>query len=85
MESMFVRCLSYGAVCVQVTFDPKIMTRSVTLDGDMFDPSGTLSGGKTRWDTFMQQSDDTQTQRVERQMERWITEWTDGRREGSMG
>jgi structural maintenance of chromosome 2 len=29
----------------QVTFDSKVMTRSVTLDGELFDPSGTLSGG----------------------------------------
>ncbi|XP_009490394.1 structural maintenance of chromosomes protein 2 [Pelecanus crispus] len=29
----------------KVTFDKRIMTRSVTLDGDMFDPQGTLHGG----------------------------------------
>ncbi|XP_074652125.1 structural maintenance of chromosomes protein 2-like [Tubulanus polymorphus] len=29
----------------KVTFDPKIMKRTVTLDGDSFDPSGTLTGG----------------------------------------
>ncbi|XP_065833920.1 structural maintenance of chromosomes protein 2-like [Oscarella lobularis] len=29
----------------KVTFDPKISTRSVSLDGDLMDPSGTLSGG----------------------------------------
>ncbi|XP_033121328.1 structural maintenance of chromosomes protein 2-like [Anneissia japonica] len=28
-----------------VTFDPKIKTRTVTLAGDTFDPSGTLNGG----------------------------------------
>eukprot|EP01028_Stygiella_incarcerata_P009473 TRINITY_DN450_c1_g1_i1.p1 TRINITY_DN450_c1_g1~~TRINITY_DN450_c1_g1_i1.p1 ORF type:complete len:1214 (+),score=474.27 TRINITY_DN450_c1_g1_i1:214-3855(+) len=28
-----------------VAFDKKVRTRVVTLDGDMFDPSGTLSGG----------------------------------------
>ncbi|NWU54342.1 SMC2 protein, partial [Dromas ardeola] len=28
-----------------VTFDKRIMTRSVTLDGDTFDPQGTLHGG----------------------------------------
>ena len=28
-----------------MTFDPKISTRSVSLDGDLMDPSGTLSGG----------------------------------------
>ncbi|XP_064498026.1 structural maintenance of chromosomes protein 2 [Pseudopipra pipra] len=29
----------------KVTFDKRIMTRSVTLDGDVFDPQGTLHGG----------------------------------------
>ncbi|NXN74643.1 SMC2 protein, partial [Himantopus himantopus] len=29
----------------KVAFDKRIMTRSVTLDGDMFDPQGTLHGG----------------------------------------
>ncbi|NXH22560.1 SMC2 protein, partial [Bucco capensis] len=29
----------------KVTFDKKIMTRTVTLDGDVFDPQGTLHGG----------------------------------------
>ncbi|KAM6304252.1 structural maintenance of chromosomes protein 2 [Podargus strigoides] len=29
----------------KVTFDKRIMTKSVTLDGDMFDPQGTLHGG----------------------------------------
>ncbi|XP_054664845.1 structural maintenance of chromosomes protein 2 [Grus americana] len=29
----------------KVTFDKRIMTRSVTLDGEMFDPQGTLHGG----------------------------------------
>lgn len=29
----------------QVTFHEKIRTRAVTLDGDVFDPSGTLTGG----------------------------------------
>ena len=30
----------------QVAFDPNVKTRTVTLEGDVFDPSGTLSGGK---------------------------------------
>ncbi|NXC08889.1 SMC2 protein, partial [Orthonyx spaldingii] len=30
----------------KVTFDKRIMTRSVTLDGDVFDPQGTLHGGR---------------------------------------
>ncbi|KAK3732610.1 hypothetical protein QZH41_016080, partial [Actinostola sp. cb2023] len=29
----------------KVTFDPKVHTRSVTLEGDVFDPAGTLTGG----------------------------------------
>uniref|UniRef100_A0A8B9J099 Structural maintenance of chromosomes protein 2 n=1 Tax=Amazona collaria TaxID=241587 RepID=A0A8B9J099_9PSIT len=29
----------------KITFDKRIMTRSVTLDGDIFDPQGTLHGG----------------------------------------
>ncbi|XP_009633524.1 structural maintenance of chromosomes protein 2 [Egretta garzetta] len=29
----------------KVTFDKRIMTRTVTLDGDIFDPQGTLHGG----------------------------------------
>ncbi|KAM6289424.1 structural maintenance of chromosomes protein 2 [Aegotheles albertisi] len=29
----------------KVTFDKRIMTRSVTVDGDVFDPQGTLHGG----------------------------------------
>ena len=36
----------YVCVCVfQVTFDKGVMARSVSLTGDVFDPSGTLSGG----------------------------------------
>ncbi|KAI1658511.1 putative SMC2 protein [Daldinia decipiens] len=29
----------------RVTFDPNVKTRSITLEGDAYDPSGTLSGG----------------------------------------
>lgn len=29
----------------KVAFDKRIMTRTVTLGGDIFDPHGTLSGG----------------------------------------
>ena len=29
----------------RVTFDPKVMKKSVTLEGELFDPSGTLRGG----------------------------------------
>lgn len=30
----------------KVTFNENIMKRSVTLEGDSFDPAGTLTGGK---------------------------------------
>ena len=30
----------------KVAFDKRIMTRTVTLGGDVFDPHGTLSGGR---------------------------------------
>lgn len=30
-----------------VTFDKNIMRKSVTLEGDVFDPAGTLTGGGT--------------------------------------
>jgi len=30
----------------QVTFDDRINKKSVTLDGDVFDPAGTLTGGR---------------------------------------
>jgi structural maintenance of chromosome 2 len=29
----------------RVTFDPRVLTKSVTLQGDVYDPSGTMSGG----------------------------------------
>ncbi|KAK2514929.1 Smc2 [Columba guinea] len=32
-------------IAKKVTFDKRIMTKSVTLDGDVFDPQGTLHGG----------------------------------------
>ncbi|QPC78445.1 hypothetical protein HYE68_009197 [Fusarium pseudograminearum] len=31
----------------RVTFDPKVRMRSITLEGDAYDPSGTLSGGSS--------------------------------------
>lgn len=31
----------------KVTFDPAVKLRSITLDGDTYDPSGTLSGGSS--------------------------------------
>lgn len=30
----------------QVTYDPKVQARTVTLGGDLFDPQGTATGGK---------------------------------------
>lgn len=33
-------------VAKRVTFNPRIARRCVTLDGEVFEPSGTLSGGK---------------------------------------
>jgi len=31
----------------RVTFDPTVRMKSVTLEGDVYDPSGTLSGGSS--------------------------------------
>ena len=31
----------------RVAFDKRVMTKTVTLGGDVFDPQGTLSGGET--------------------------------------
>jgi structural maintenance of chromosome 2 len=31
----------------KVTFDPSVRMKSVTLEGDVYDPSGTLSGGSS--------------------------------------
>lgn len=31
-----------------ITFDPKIRSRSITLDGDVYDPEGNLSGGSKK-------------------------------------
>ena len=32
-------------VIFQVTYDPKVQARTVTLGGDLFDPQGTATGG----------------------------------------
>lgn len=32
----------------EITFDPKIRCRSITLDGDIYDPEGNLSGGSRK-------------------------------------
>jgi structural maintenance of chromosome 2 len=34
-----------SASAKKITFNPEIRTRSVTLEGDLFDPAGTLTGG----------------------------------------
>lgn len=36
------------ATAKNVTFDPKIRCRSITLDGDIYDPEGNLSGGSRK-------------------------------------
>ena len=33
-------------VVTQVTYDPRVQARTVTLGGDLFDPQGTATGGK---------------------------------------
>jgi len=50
----------------RVTFDPHVRSRTVTLDGDMFDPSGTLSGGssaRASGRTLLEQLSELQTVR----------------------
>lgn len=34
----------------KVAFDKQVMTKTVTLGGDIFDPQGTLSGGESKED-----------------------------------
>lgn len=47
MRHVFGRTLLVEALAdaQRVTFDPRVRLRSVTLEGDVFDPAGTLSGG----------------------------------------
>ncbi|EMC93354.1 hypothetical protein BAUCODRAFT_26658 [Baudoinia panamericana UAMH 10762] len=47
MEFVFGNTLvaADAATAKKVTFDPSIRLKSVTLDGDVYDPAGTLSGG----------------------------------------
>lgn len=49
MEHVFGRVLVCPdmASAQKVTFDSGVRTKSVTLDGDVYDPSGTLSGGSS--------------------------------------
>lgn len=45
-----------GETSKAVTFDPQVRARSVTLEGDVYDPSGSLSGGsKTSSNGVLQQ------------------------------
>lgn len=47
------------SIARQVTFHDRIRCRCVTLDGDVTDPSGTLSGGAMKKGTpILQQLDD---------------------------
>merc|ERR1712080_182894 len=32
-------------IAKRVAFDPAVHTKTITMDGDVFDPAGTLSGG----------------------------------------
>lgn len=47
MEYVFGNTLvcADASTAKQVTFDPNVRMRSITLEGDAYDPSGTLSGG----------------------------------------
>ncbi|KAK4103658.1 SMC2-like protein [Parathielavia hyrcaniae] len=47
MEYVFGNTLvcADGETAKRVTFDPNVTMRSITLEGDAYDPSGTLSGG----------------------------------------
>lgn len=47
MEFVFGSCIvcSSPDIAKSITFDKSIRTRTVTLDGDSYDPSGTLTGG----------------------------------------
>ncbi|KAI0171884.1 hypothetical protein GGR52DRAFT_446004 [Hypoxylon sp. FL1284] len=49
MESIFANTLvcEDSETAKRVTFDPNVHTRSITLEGDAYDPSGTLSGGSS--------------------------------------
>jgi len=38
---------SDAATAKAVTFNPSILTKSVTLEGDVYDPQGSLSGGSS--------------------------------------
>lgn len=49
MEYVFGNTLvcADGETAKRVTFDPNVRMRSITLEGDAYDPSGTLSGGSS--------------------------------------
>ena len=40
-------CTGSGEAAKQVCFDPEVKCKTITLEGDMFDPQGTLSGGSS--------------------------------------
>lgn len=50
MQYIFGNCLvtKDPETSKKVTFDPLVRARSVTLEGDVYDPAGTLSGGSRR-------------------------------------
>ena len=41
-------------VAKKVTYDDRIMRRSVTLEGDSIDPAGTLTGGEKKREVYCQ-------------------------------
>lgn len=41
------------ATAKAITFDPKIRARSITLEGDVYDPEGNLSGGSRRTNSLI--------------------------------
>ncbi|KAJ9625119.1 Structural maintenance of chromosomes protein 2 [Taxawa tesnikishii (nom. ined.)] len=49
----------------RVTFDPSVRMKSVTLEGDVYDPSGTLSGAKLNELTKEVEQHETQLQKLQ--------------------
>ena len=45
-EQLFFLLIVVVVFVTQVTYDPKVQARTVTLGGDLFDPQGTATGGK---------------------------------------
>lgn len=44
-HNMSCLCTHHAHTYAKVTFDKQVLKRSVALAGDVFDPSGTLTGG----------------------------------------